>query len=122
MIDALLSGRIYGRPKEGTSRNGNTYVTAKLRVTAGETSNFCSVITFAESVKSTLLALGDGDSVALAGELSVGTYVVRDGSSAISLDLKAHAALTPYHVTRKRKAVAAAITVSEPNDFDDDLP
>ena len=43
--------------------------------------------------------------VALAGELASSIYTGKDGAPRVGLDLTAHAVLTAYHVTRKRRAV-----------------
>lgn len=52
------------------------------------------------------MALGEGDSAALSGALTIGTWTDKDGSVRPSLNLQAHVVLTAYHVTRKRQAVA----------------
>lgn len=106
MIDALIAGRLYGQPQQRLSKNGNPFVTAKLRVSMpnGETA-FVNVITFRESVGAALLALSEGAAVALAGELKAGAYTAQDGTPRPSLDLTAHEVLTEYHVTRRRKAM-----------------
>lgn len=105
MIDALISGKLMGTPSQRTSRNGNTFTVAKVRVPTGEDSLLCNVICFAESAQAALLALADGDAVALAGSLKVGTWQTKDGTHRPSLDMTAAQVLTAYHVTRKRKAM-----------------
>ena len=106
MIDALIAGRIHGTPSSRTSSNGNPFATAKVRVSVrtGE-AYFVNVIAFAPSAVTALLALSDGDSVALTGELTPKVYVPKEGEPRPSLDLLAHAVLTEYHVQRKRQAV-----------------
>ena len=106
MIDALIAGRLYGAPSERTSSNGNTYATAKVRVSvrSGE-AYFVNVIAFAPPAIAALLALSDGDSVALSGELTPKTWTDKQGEARPSLDLLAHAVLTEYHVVRKRQAM-----------------
>ncbi len=71
----------------------------------GETA-FINVVAFSTSIIIALLALSDGDSVALSGELRVGTYTGKGGNARPSLNLTAHAVLTEYDVQRKRRAVA----------------
>ena len=66
---------------------------------------FVNVIAFAPDACNALLALGAGDAVALAGELASSIYTGKDGAPRVGLDLTAHAVLTAYHVTRKRRAV-----------------
>jgi single-stranded DNA-binding protein len=107
MIDALVAGKLYGRPMEKTSKTGKPFVTAKVRAAAGDgEALFVNVIAFDGSACAALLALEDGDSVALSGALTPKTWTDRDGNAKPALDLVAHAVTTAYHVTRKRKAVA----------------
>lgn len=108
MIDALIAGRLYGAPAQREGRSG-PYAVAKVRVSVrdGE-AYFVHVIAFAEQAVSALLALSDGDSVALSGELTPKVYQPKDGPPRPSLDLLAHAVLSAYHVHRKRQAIAGA--------------
>jgi len=130
VIDALIHGRIYGKPQSRTSKSGTTrFVTANVRVPMADgESVFANVITFAAPVGTTLLALEDGASVSVCGELKVGTYVAKDGTTKSNLSVTAHEILTPYHVTRRRKAVSkaeqpGATSVSAPlEDFNDPIP
>ena len=107
MIDAILSGRIYGTPAEKTSgKTGKRFVTAKVRTAAGDgESLFVNIIAFDGSVCAGLLALGDGDSCSLSGALTPKVWVDKNGQARPALDLVAHGLLTSYHVTRKRKAM-----------------
>jgi single-stranded DNA-binding protein len=105
MIDALISGKVMGTPSQRTSKNGNAFTVAKVRVPTGEDSMFCNVICFAENAQTALLALGDGDAVALAGSLKVGVWQAKDGTHRPSLDMTATQVLTAYHVTKKRRAM-----------------
>ena len=109
MIDALVSGRLYGRPTRRTAQNGKAFATAKVRAAmrADETL-LVSVIAFQPGAVTALLALEDGDSVGVSGELKVGTYTAKDGTSRPALDLTAHAVVSPYHVQRKRQALKDA--------------
>ncbi|MGB3462466.1 MAG: single-stranded DNA-binding protein [Rhodanobacter lindaniclasticus] len=107
MIDALLSGRLAADPKEGTASNGNRYATARVLVTTGgEDRLSVSVIAFHADTVASLLALAKDDAVTLAGELTPKVWTDKEGTARPSADLKAHALLTPYHVQRKRQAMA----------------
>lgn len=107
MIDALITGRLASPAKAGTSRNGNAYATCRVWVSTGADDNLnVGVIAFEPVVVDALLALTAGDSVALAGELTPKVWESNDGPRP-SADMKAHAVLTPYHVTRRRKAMQA---------------
>ncbi|WP_175732598.1 single-stranded DNA-binding protein [Burkholderia ambifaria] len=106
MLDGLLSGRIFGKPVERTGASGRPFVTAKVRAAVSDSEAlFVNVIAFADDAKAALLALDDGDSVALAGTLTPKVWTDRNGDAKPALDMVAHAALTAYHVKRKRVAM-----------------
>ena len=123
MIDALVAGKLYGQPKTMASKAGKLFATAKVRAAAGEgEALFVNVIAFDAGAVAALLALGDGDSVALAGSLTPKVWTDREGNTRPAVDLVAHQVLTAYHVTRKRKAVQPpGQTHRPPPEFDDDL-
>jgi single-stranded DNA-binding protein len=136
LIDALLTGQLRGAPATRTTKAGKRFATATLRATDRSSAVvFASVIAFRDSAVSALLALADGDSAAIAGELTVGTYTAKDGTVRPSLDLMAHVVLSAYHVARKRRAVAGdsaeqdhephaseAPAPTERAELDDDIP
>ena len=106
MIDALIQGKLHAKAQQRTGKAGKPFVTAKVTTMAKDgTQQFVNVIAFAPDACSALLALQAGDAVALAGELATNIYTGKDGAPRISLDLTAHALLTAYNVTRKRRAV-----------------
>ena len=105
MIDALIAGRLQGQASEKTGKNGKPYVIAKVRATAGDGDTLIvNVITFSDAVGDALLALDEGDSVALSGALTPKVWTDRDGQVRPALDLIAHQILTAYHVNRKHEA------------------
>jgi hypothetical protein len=71
MIDGLIGGKVYGKPTERVGASGKPFATAKVRtaVADGE-SLFVNVIVFDAVTKAALLALDDGDSVALVGNVN----------------------------------------------------
>ena len=106
MIDGLIAGRIYGKPTERTSKTGKPFVVAKVRAATGDgESMFINVLAFSDSAQAALLALADGDSVAVTGPLKVGVWTDKTGAHRPSIDLVAHQALTSYSVTKKRSAM-----------------
>ncbi len=139
-IDALVSGRIHKTPQRRISQNGKPFATAIVRAAARDgTGLFVSVITFSDSAIAALMALEDGDAVAIAGELTPKIFTPRDGGEPRpSLDLVGHRVMSEYNVQRKRKAVAeaqsprtderAADSVTPPSgadagrEFDDAIP
>lgn len=109
MIDALIQGRLHGQPQQRIGASGKAFVTAKVRApTTGGDALFVNVITFSADAQAALVALGDGDAVALAGELTPRVWQPKDGGEPRPvLDLLAHGVLSAFHVQRKRQAMAA---------------
>ena len=107
MIDALISGKLHQKATERTGASGKPFVTCKVRVpTADGESTFASVIAFDKAVCAALMALDDGDPVAIAGPLTLKTWTDKDGTTHPAVDVVAHVVTTPYHVTRKRTAMS----------------
>jgi len=101
MIDALISGRMYGRADERSGQGGSLYVTCKVRATTDEGDTLmCNVIAFNDHVRNTLLALEDGESVALSGALTPKVWTDKQGKTRPAVDLIAHAVLTS-HLTQR---------------------
>jgi single-stranded DNA-binding protein len=120
MIDALIAGRMHGAPKIRTSQAGKRFATCTVRTaTRDGAAVFVNVICVDAVAVTAVLALSDGDSVALAGELTPKVYTPQGGEPRPSLDLLAHAVISPYNVARKRKAGRGEDTALP---FDDDLP
>lgn len=107
MIDALIQGRLHGQPQQRTGASGKAFVTAKVRApTTGGDALFVNTICFNADAQAALVALGDGDAVALAGELTPRVWQPKDGGEPRPvLDLLAHAVVTIYHVQRRREAM-----------------
>lgn len=123
MIDGLVAGKMYGTATSRNGSSGTTFVTAKVRAAASDSEAiFVNVIAFDDAAKEALLALDDGDSVALAGTLTPKVWTDKQGNTKPALDMVAHAVLTAYHVQRKRKAMQQAPGVGDArDDLDDDL-
>lgn len=106
MIDALIAGKVFGQTAQRTGKAGTPFVVCKVRVATGDgESIFVSVIAFDQQPCRALLALEDGDSVALSGALTPKVWTDKQGQTRPALDMVAHQVLTPYHVTRKRRAM-----------------
>ncbi|WJF90901.1 single-stranded DNA-binding protein [Paraburkholderia bonniea] len=105
MIDGLIAGKVYGQPSAREGQQGRTFVTAKVRATSqnGEML-FVNVITFDPMAQTVLLALDDGDSIALAGTLTPKVWTDRHGVVRPAIDMVAHGVLSSYQVQRKRQA------------------
>lgn len=107
MIDGLIAGKLYGAPQQRTGKSGKPFAVAKVRCAAGDgESLFVNVIAFDSDTCTALMALGDGDSVAMAGTLTPKVWTDKQGTARPALDILASQVLTQYHISRKRKAVA----------------
>lgn len=108
MIDALVAGKLVGAAVERTASSGKTFVTCKVRAASGDVALFVNVIAFDDNAKAALLALADGDSVALAGTLTPKVWTDKHGDAKPALDMVAHGVLSAYHVRKRREAIAQA--------------
>lgn len=108
MIDALIAGKLYGTPTQRTSRNGNHFTTARIRVPTGEDAVICNVIAFDQDAQNALLALDVGEPVSLCGSLKVGVWTDRQGDARPTIDVTASKVLTTYSVAKRRKAMSPA--------------
>lgn len=124
MIDALIQGKIYGQPQQRTAKTGKPFAVAKVRVAQGDgDSLFVSVIAFDAQPCTSLLALGEGDSIAMTGTLTAKVWVDKQGQPKPALDLIAQQVMSPYQVTRRRKAVSNEVNqVNEGHQPGDDFP
>jgi single-stranded DNA-binding protein len=135
MIDALIAGKLYGAPQKRTSKNGNDFVTGKMRAPGADGAPaFITFIAFRDHVCAALLALADGSSIAIAGEMKLGTYEAKDKTHRVSIDVTVHELLTPTHVNRRRQAVkddatpraesapAKSTNTAAQEDFNDGVP
>ncbi len=108
-IEALITGKPHKRAEQRTGRAGRPFVTASVRAAAGEgESLFVNVVAFSESVGAALLALTEGDSVALAGSLTPKAWTDREGNARQSLDMVAAQVMTIYGLKKRREASAPA--------------
>ena len=96
MMDALIAGRVHGQPTARTGKNGKPFAVARVRAAGGDgESLFVTVIAFDEAPCKALLALSDGDSVALSGSLTPKVWTDKEGNTRPALDLGAD--LVPRH-------------------------
>ncbi len=104
MLDALVGGRLYGAPQRRPGKAETTFVTAKLRATAGdnESTVLVNVIAFDEAAATALLALNDGDTVALSGSITPKVWTDKQGIARPAIDMVAHQVMSAYQVGRSQ--------------------
>ena len=106
MIDGLIGGTLAKDPEARTTKTGNPYGLATLRVPAGaDTVIFARVMAFDAHVRDKLLALAKGDALSVAGSLEIGVWKTDNGEVRPSLSVIANALVSSYHVKRKRQAM-----------------
>jgi single-stranded DNA-binding protein len=109
MINGLISGRLHGTPEKRIGKNGAPFVVAKVLAASCDAENIIvNVIAFESGTSKALLNLEDGDSVALAGNLTPKVWTDKQGAARPSLDMVAHQILSAYDISRK----------SNPEDFE----
>lgn len=106
MIDGLITGKLHGTALERTGKSGKPFATAKLKAATheGETI-FVNLLAFADNAQAALLALGDGDAVAVSGSIKPTSWTDKDGNTRVGIDMIAAQVLTSYHVDKRRRAV-----------------
>lgn len=103
MIAALVSGTLYGTPTEREARNGNAYITCKIRAPSREgNSLFISVTVFQTAAIEVLRNLSDGDPLSAIGEIGATAYTDKSGEPRPSLQMVASQILTVHQVKRRR--------------------
>ncbi len=107
MIDGLIAGHLVGLAETRQGKNGSSFALAKVKATAGDgESLIINVIAFAAEASAALMALDDGDAVALSGALTPKVWTDKQGNTRPALDMVATQVLTTYHTARKQHALA----------------
>ncbi|GAB3503790.1 hypothetical protein GCM10027399_33470 [Curvibacter fontanus] len=114
MIEGLITGTLVGLAEQRQGKNDSTFVLAKVKATTGEgESLIVNVIAFAAEAGAALLALDEGDALALSGALTPKVWTDKQGNTRPALDLVASQVQTVYQVARKRAALGGAANRSE---------
>ena len=113
MISALIQGTLQ-RP--ASRRIGKVpFVVATVRApTDGNEAAFVDVIAFDDAACEALLSLSAGEPVALAGTLTAGVWITKEGEPRPQLKMVVNAVLTIASARRKRGAQG---TVQHRNEF-----
>jgi single-stranded DNA-binding protein len=103
MIEGLVSGTLVGLAETRQGKNGTTFALAKVKATAGDgESLIVNVIAFTTEASAALMALDDGDAIALTGALTPKVWTDKQGNTRPALDLVASNVLTVFHANQKR--------------------
>ena len=102
----LLQGKLERAPESRVSRNGNSFATTTIRVSAGSELQFWRLFVFSESAQAELARLGEGNSLSVQGPLKAEVFE-RDGRSRVSLSMTVDHVLALRQPPRERKPKAA---------------
>jgi single-stranded DNA-binding protein len=117
MIEGLITGKLVGVAETRQGKNGTSFALAKVKATAGDgESLIVNVIAFAAEASAALMALDDGDALALSGALTPKIWTDKQGNSRPALDMIATQVLTAYHVNRKRMELGFSASGHEPTE------
>jgi len=109
MIEGLIAGHLVGLAETRQGKNDSTFALAKVKAIAGDgESLIVNVIAFAAEASAALMALDDGDAVALAGALTPKVWSDKQGNTRPALDMVATQVLTAYHAARKQQVLGGA--------------
>lgn len=90
MIDGLIAGRLMGDASRRVDKAGRTYLVARVLARNKADEEFIvNVIAFDEAPCAALLALRDGQALALSGALTPKVWTDKQGIARPSLDLVA---------------------------------
>jgi single-stranded DNA-binding protein len=103
MIDALVTGELHGAAQSRTMKDGREYATALVRVPMRQGASLTVRVTaFRDSAVAALLALSDGDGVAVAGQLTPGVWTDKEGQVRPQGDLVANMVVSVFDAKRRK--------------------
>lgn len=106
MIEGLVTGTLVGMAEQRQGKNDSSFVLAKVKAAPGEgESLIVNVIAFAAEACAALLALDEGDTLALSGALTPKVWTDKQGNTRPALDMVASQVLSVYHADSKRSAL-----------------
>ncbi len=95
MIEGLISGHLVGLAESRLGKNDSSFTLAKVKANTSETDHIIvNVITFSTEASHTLMALNDGDALALSGSLTPKVWTDKQGNTRPALDMIATKILT----------------------------
>jgi single-stranded DNA-binding protein len=120
-----VSGALGKQPQQRTSKRGTPYLTASLRVPAGNEIEWWDLLVFNEGAQAEMLRLNPGEKLSAQGVLKIEIYRGGDGEPRISRTIIADAVLALRPAPRERKSKSDPRRASAPAtapEFDDGLP
>jgi Single-strand binding protein family len=85
MIHALVTGALWEAPAQHTSKNGNPFVAATVKIKDGDGAQWVKVLAFPTDAQDALLRLGAGDAISVQGSLKADVYQPPNRDARINL-------------------------------------
>jgi hypothetical protein len=131
---AIVSGALFRAPESKTSKTGRPYALATIREGTGELTRWWKAFIFSASAIEEVQRLGDGDPIAVAGEIDAQIYTPAGSESRINWSVGVDAVLSARPKPREAKpktgkSARAPAKANSPTallqggrDFDDSIP
>lgn len=103
MIDGLVAGCLMGDASRRVDKMGRSYTVARVLARNRECEEFIvNVIAFDAASCTALLAIGDGESLSLAGSLTPKVWTDKQGNARPCLDMVATRVLSAHHANPRQ--------------------
>jgi single-stranded DNA-binding protein len=121
----LISGKLFRDPERKMSRAMKPYVAATLRDGEGDAAQWWKLIVFSETACEDLLALSDGDAIAVSGAFKAEVYE-QSGTTRLSLTCFVDRIISAHRPkkakTERRLTAPAEERQHQENPIDDGIP
>jgi len=121
-VSVMLTAALGKLPTQRTSKNGNVYLTASLRVMAGNETEWWNLLCFSENAQAEIMRLEVGERLSCQGGLKVELYRASDGEQKISRTIIADGVLALRQPPRERKPRADDSTQTVDPSLNDSIP
>jgi single-stranded DNA-binding protein len=121
-VAVMITGSLAKQPTQRTSKNGNVYLTASIRVILGNETEWWNLLCFSESGQAEITRLEIGERLSCQGALKLEIYRASDGEARISRTIIAHGVLTLRQPPRERKPRADSSTRAVEPSLNDSIP
>jgi single-stranded DNA-binding protein len=129
----VVSGSLSKQPIEKTSKSGNSYLLVKIVEKNGEKKRWISAFIFDEAACEEVRRLGDGDPLAVAGEVEADVYTPDGGEPRINWTIVVDALISARRKPKSERETApkrqrgattfgSAHGAAQAPEFDDDIP
>jgi single-stranded DNA-binding protein len=109
MIETIISGKLHTAAETRTSKTGKPFTVCKLTAPAGAgPALFVNLCAFDKLTADALLRCRPGDALAVAGTLTPGAWIDKDGNARPNLSIVVAQVMTLHALARRRAEAAPA--------------